>query len=274
MDTDKAPLNRAHQLERKAETLNRQKKYDAAIECHKEAAELFKKCLGNGSNKTINESIGLQKEWNERQIRLLELKKAYMEKMEKEKKFGSVNSSKTSQKDLDTLETKIFRAMETHDSLISYLTHRDNVTDKIQGTIQEEDEDPQFIIGNKHPKDESTVIEELKLLSGQLRESVHGLLIQLDDRNKEIESLKSRIYQLEFEKSTKEEITTNNLRVTTDSSGGTSPFVFSPMTELSPDIPELSSLPILDLKPMPEFDISQLRQFSVPEVSSKLLRRD
>lgn len=56
------------------------------------------------------------------------------------------------------------------------------------------------IVGNKHPKDDSQIIEELKVLSGQLRNSVQTLLIQLDERNKEIEKLKATIKQLEGEK--------------------------------------------------------------------------
>jgi len=39
----------------------------------------------------------------------------------------------------------------------------------------EEQEGP-FIVGSKHPKDDSIIIEELKELSGQLRDSVQGNL--------------------------------------------------------------------------------------------------
>lgn len=55
-------------------------------------------------------------------------------------------------------------------------------------------------MGNKHPKDDSQIIEELKVLSGQLRNSVQTLLVQLDERNKEIEQLKATVKQLEDEK--------------------------------------------------------------------------
>lgn len=62
------------------------------------------------------------------------------------------------------------------------------------------------IVGNKHPKDDSQIIEELKVLSGQLRDSVQTLLIQLDDRNKEIEKLKATIKTLEEGKGTGKKI--------------------------------------------------------------------
>lgn len=56
------------------------------------------------------------------------------------------------------------------------------------------------VTGNKHPKDDSQIIEELKVLSGQLRNSVQTLLVQLDDRNREIEKLKATINVIENEK--------------------------------------------------------------------------
>lgn len=276
---DKAPLNRAHQLERKAEQLNRQKKFDECVDCHQEAVELYKKCLALSNNKNALESIQLQKEFNERQIRMLQLKKSYLERTEKEKKLNGIVSSKHSQKDVvENLEAKIFRTIETHDSLICYLGQRGiiQIHDRqCPSTIDEteEKEGSPPIVGSKHPKDDSTVIEELKLLSGQLRESVQGLLIQLDDRNKEIEQLRAHIKELELEKSSKESDNKNLLKVAEDPSEATSPYIFSPITELSPEITDLS-LPSLEPLQLPEFDISKLKQFNVPEVSSRLLRKE
>lgn len=46
-----------------------------------------------------------------------------------------------------------------------------------QSVIEEQEEpDGPFVVGSKHPKDDSIIIEELKELSGQLRESVQGNL--------------------------------------------------------------------------------------------------
>ncbi|CAH1183307.1 unnamed protein product [Ceutorhynchus assimilis] len=304
MDMDKAPLNRAHQLERKAETLSRQKKMDECIQCHVEAVELYKKCLQLGDNKQALESIQLQKEWNERQIRLLQLKKSYLERTKEETKYRGITLSKNSTKEtVDNLEAKIFRNFETHDSLIGYLAQRGIIAQDrhYQGTIEEaeeKDESP-FVVGNKHPKDDSIVIEELKELSGQLRESVQGmlnqlddrqikleqiiekvknskldksseeeLLIQLDDRNKEIGQLRAYIKDLELEKCDKEEISNNNLKTTTESSETS-----SSATEFDLDNTELNSLPQLEVNPIsvPGIDISAFKQFRLPEVNRKLL---
>lgn len=52
--------------------------------------------------------------------------------------------------------------------------------------------------------------------------------------------------------------TSNNLKVITDSSGGTSPFVFSPCSELSPEVNDSRALPPLAPLEMPNFDFTNL----------------
>lgn len=47
----------------------------------------------------------------------------------------------------------------------------------------------------------------------------------------------------------------NNLKVITDSSGGTSPFVFSPCSELSPDVHDRTLPPLAPLE-LPNFDFT------------------
>ncbi|KAL1513216.1 hypothetical protein ABEB36_002652 [Hypothenemus hampei] len=257
---DKAPLNRAHQLERKAESLNRQKKLDECIQCHKEAVELYKNCLQLGSDKNSQECIQLQMEWNERQIRILALKKSYLERIEREKHLKETSKSHPKEA-MEKLEEKIFQNFESHDSLICYLSQRGIINtkhDHSHNTISELDEndDPLILRGSKHPKDDSTIIEELKELSSQLRESVQGLLIQLDDRNKEIEQLRNQVKELETQKSHKREDTSENLRNTFGEK-------LMPVSSslVSEDILEMNNLPSLD--PMPDIDISKFKQFGI-----------
>ncbi|XP_066149786.1 nuclear receptor-binding factor 2-like isoform X2 [Euwallacea fornicatus] len=304
LEMDKAPLNKAHQLERKAQVLSRQKKVDDCIQCHLEIVELYNKYLNSDGDKNALESIRLQKEANERQIRMLQLKKSFLERAEREKKLNKVILGKHNQKEaVENLEAKIFENFETHDSLIAYLAHRgiiDNRDRDCQSILEEVDEQDgsPFIIGNKLPKDDSTIIEELKELSGQLRESVQGLLklliklgerkqqnerikerikrmdldqiykegllIQLDDRNKEIEQLKVQIHNLELEKSHKD-----------DSSGATSPMVMSCPTDFDEEeVPELPTLPHLDPIAVPEIDLSVFKQFRMPNVNQKVVKTD
>ncbi|XP_066149788.1 uncharacterized protein [Euwallacea fornicatus] len=216
LEMDKAPLNKAHQLERKAQVLSRQKKVDDCIQCHLEIVELYNKYLNSDGDKNALESIRLQKEANERQIRMLQLKKSFLERAEREKKLNKVILGKHNQKEaVENLEAKIFENFETHDSLIAYLAHR-------------------------------------------------GLLIQLDDRNKEIEQLKVQIHNLELEKSHKD-----------DSSGATSPMVMSCPTDFDEEeVPELPTLPHLDPIAVPEIDLSVFKQFRMPNVNQKVVKTD
>ncbi|XP_060525786.1 nuclear receptor-binding factor 2-like [Cylas formicarius] len=267
MKMDLAPLNKAHQLERRAESLNKQKRFDECIECHKNIVKLLGECCKLTKNPLALESIRLQKEFNERQIKTMQLKKSYLKRSENEKK-QTVSKNNLMNVD-ENLETKIFRTIETHDSLICYLGQKGIITsgaNNICGnkTEKEEKESSPPIFGNKHPKDDSTVIEELKLLSGQLRESVQGLLVQLDDRNKEIEKLKKKIRTLEVEKCKDNSRNSLDLKIVTDSSGGTSPLIFSPCSERSPDITDLRSLPPLEPLEMPNFNFTNLKQLGSP----------
>lgn len=56
---------------------------------------------------------------------MVQLKKSYLERTEREKKLNGITASKHSQKDVvENLEARIFRNFETHDSLICYLSQR------------------------------------------------------------------------------------------------------------------------------------------------------
>lgn len=104
-----------------------------------------------------------------------------------------------------------------------------------------------------------------------------GLLIQLDDRNREIEQLKSQLKNLELEKSFKGRsqlkpallIINRNLTVTGEKPSDDS----SPLSE---DFSlEFQSLPPLEVVPaIPEIDLSCFKQFRMPKLNHKLLNED
>ncbi|XP_050304020.1 uncharacterized protein LOC126741578 isoform X2 [Anthonomus grandis grandis] len=264
-------------MERKAVTLARRKQFDESIESHMEAIELFKKCLEIKDNKHAFECIQLQKEWNERQISNLQIKKSYFKRLEKQHLECERGSCTKYSQGIENLEDKIFKNFETHDSLICYLAQK-GIIESFESNcnsipIKEEKEPTPIIIGNKHPKNESTVIEELKELSGQLRESVQGLLTQLDDRNKEIEQLKEQIKDLELERSYKEAF--KPPLKSKDSSSSASPSMTFPVTtdHLHDEI-EIKSLPPLEDLTLPEIDIAAFKEFHVPEFEFKFFKKD
>ncbi|CAH1106150.1 unnamed protein product [Psylliodes chrysocephalus] len=263
---ENSSLNKAHQQQRRAEALLRQRKFDDCIECHRQAVELLEDACNLTENVRSLESLRLQKNYHLKQIDMVKLKIAqtkidnYRKTVQLQKRKISLPSSEADTE--EGLGATIYRTIEVHDSLIDYLGKRggsDNDSVKSYSTSDNEEKlekETAQIIGNKHPKDDSQIIEELKVLSGQLRDSVKCLLLQLDDRNREIEKLRATIRVLEGEKQKARQAKNNSsLKVVTDSSGGTSPYIFSPCSELSPDVVNDSrSLPPLAPLEMPNFD--------------------
>lgn len=161
--------------------------------------------------------------------------------------------------------------MEETDSLLELLVKRGGESDgdEVDGLVQERssrEQTPQPVVeGRKCPKDDRTVIEELHTLNHQLRDLVAQLVTQLDARTQEVERLRSRIRILEASscaderRSSEGGVSGTRLHVITDSIGGTSPFVFSPCSELSPDVVDTHvtrELPVLAPLEMPNFDFS------------------
>nr|CAD7199704.1 unnamed protein product [Timema douglasi] len=120
--------------------------------------------------------------------------------------------------------------------------------------------------GTKRPKDDRTVIEELQTLNHQLRSLVVQLVTQLDACTAEANILRDRVRTLEAADGPRSSLqpsansSKGGLHVVTDSLGGnSSPFVFSPCGELSPDVPDTRltrELPVLAPLEMPTFDFS------------------
>lgn len=269
---ENSPLNKAHQQDRKAEALLRHKKFEDCIECHKKAVEFLTDACKMTENVRSLESLQLQKEYHQKQIDVVLMKKMqhehYIRTIESEiRKISFLKIDLGKQNGDHSLEALFLKTFQVHDSLIDYLGKRgtgsDNDSLKSYSTSDtdekiEKDGTIQFV-GNKHPKDESQIIEELKVLSGQLRDTVQCLLVELDDRNNEIQKLKTRIQVLENEKEKAQSKNHSSLKVVTDSSGGTSPYVFSPCSEFSPDvINETGILPPLAPLEMPSFDFLSL----------------
>lgn len=115
-------------------------------------------------------------------------------------------------------------------------------------------------LGSKHPKEDRVVIEELHTLNHQLRDLINALMIQLDESERENKALRIRIVELEAELVRSHQAHTSHgepsgLQVITDSTGGNfSPFVLSPVSQLSPDVAEARELPPLAPLEMPKFD--------------------
>lgn len=115
-----------------------------------------------------------------------------------------------------SLQVAIYRTMEEADSLLNVLLKKGSAGNSDSESLKSystSDTDERLvaiealdctnsnpIIGSKHPKDDSTVIEELKIVNEQLHALVYQLVNQLDASTREVDALQERVKQLENEK--------------------------------------------------------------------------
>lgn len=261
-----SPLNKAHLYDRKATALVKKFGFDEAIECHLLAAQSLSESINLTDNEKAKQSIELQKEYHLKQKDFLRLKKtqyhAYKEALRVQKEAmsrvmkvrGGTGKQSGSETEGVTLQKAIYRTIEEADSLLELLVHREEGERFDNDTNQEtktESLNQTINLGSKQPKDDHTVIEELRIVNYQLRSLITELMSQLTASEKEVTTLKQRISELEVE----------NKKLKPESiaaSAYSSPFVFSPADELAPEV--TSELPVLAPLEMPNFDLSVLHK--------------
>ncbi|XP_017774876.1 PREDICTED: nuclear receptor-binding factor 2-like isoform X2 [Nicrophorus vespilloides] len=258
---DQSALNMAHQQQRRAEAHLRHARFMEAIECHQLAANHLFDALQCTQNPQSVDSINLQRDYHLRRKEIILAKKEQFENYKKAIEnqrnritFCGSDFEVTNDNQSTSLQVAIYRTMEEADSLLGQLFKRSS-----GDTLDSSNPSSQPILGSKHPKHENTVIEELRTLNEQLHSLVYKLVTQLDASTTEVDMLKAKIQKLEAKQQTAQTKTsaTNSLKVITDSSGGTSPYVFSPCSEFSPDVnDQRSSLPPLAPLEMPAFDFN------------------
>lgn len=193
---ENSPLFLAHQNDRRAENHVRYKRFDEAVICHQKASELLLQAMKLTTVNKALESLKLQHDYHIKQKDIVRVKKIQFEiqkkiidyrkqKMTLEKK-ASLNSERKEQ----DLQWAIFRTMEEADSLLGMLVMRDDELLETEGSTKSESE---VIIGKKIPKDDCTVIEELRTLNTQLRSLITQLLSQLDASERQVETLRARL---------------------------------------------------------------------------------
>lgn len=211
----------AHQQHRRADAHLRHKRFLDAIECHKKASEFLDIAMSSTENPRSLESIKLQRNYHLRQKDIILIKKEQFENYQmalEHKHFNSLctDDFKDIQDDNKSLQVAIYRNMEEADSLLGLLIKKGSNMNSDSESIKsfsttDTDDKPISIdtldssnsnvpIGTKHPKDQNTVIEELKTLNEQLHSLVYRLVTQLDASVKENNALTDRIKQLENER--------------------------------------------------------------------------
>lgn len=193
------PLNQAHFQARQAEQYLKQTKYDLAIECHQKAVELLDEVLAKEDLSCAHESIKLQRDDHVKQQGIIRLRQhqAQARRLHAEKvrdaKFPKLPDPPNKKQETETNFTPVksvqsppneavFRTIAETDSLLYFLQKRKNgdgeratnVSDYIKAKpISESDY-------KKLPKDDKTIIEELRCHNAMLTEQILSLLKEND----------------------------------------------------------------------------------------------
>lgn len=116
---------KAHQLYRKSENLLKHRKFDDCIECHKQAVECLQEAQKLTENVKSLESLRLQKEYHQKAIDVVRMKKRQHQLEQTRKIFQGQRKVSLSSSEIDgsqgDLQTAIYKAIELQDSLIDWL---------------------------------------------------------------------------------------------------------------------------------------------------------
>lgn len=277
---ENSPLNMAHQQHRRADAHLRYKRFEDAMFCHNNAAELLLDAMKSTTSSVALESLSLQHSYHLKQKDIIKSKKEQFDRVKK-----VIDNLKYLSRELNTnyedhqgskLQIAIYRAINETDSLLNTLLKPyEHLLTQDEGPSTKRNEDVKFtktenektLPSGKKSKDNPMVIEELQILSQNLHSLVDQLVLQIEVVKDENSLLKERVNYLENERkrylnfypSVPDYCNRENLRVLTDSAeGNSSPFIVSPCTELSPESAHEKDRELPPLAPleMPNFDLS------------------
>uniref|UniRef100_T1II09 Nuclear receptor-binding factor 2 MIT domain-containing protein n=1 Tax=Strigamia maritima TaxID=126957 RepID=T1II09_STRMM len=261
-------LNAAHFQHRKARNFTRLGKFDLAIGHHQMAADLLKDAMQVTKSDKALESIRLQHDYHVRQDVVIRFKQQQADKLRKrlqKKKLSEIERGDSEQtvsaSPEDTngnIQHEIYRTLEENDSLLAFLIQTKNqlqleTTVKTQETIPEIETNDESIIsrGHKMPKDDKTLMEELRTNNDDLKQLVQRLLSELDKCNEEKQQLQELLHNIHVNSASRDTGKMSHVEVAVDSS---LPSVFSSSGDLSSE--ELPPLVPLEL-PNFDFDLFQ-----------------
>ncbi|CAK1585436.1 unnamed protein product [Parnassius mnemosyne] len=196
------PLNLAHQQHRRAQAHLINNRYDEAMQCHHNAAELLLDAMKSTTSSAALESISLQHSYHLKQKDLIKSKKeqyARVKKaMENIKLLSKDPHLNLQSNEHAKLQVAIYRAINESEALLHKISNEDISSD----TRPFEDTAPRGDVtdGKKTEKTQQTIVEELQILSQNLHSLVEQLVLQIEILKDENISLKERVNYLEKER--------------------------------------------------------------------------
>ncbi|XP_041364662.1 nuclear receptor-binding factor 2-like [Gigantopelta aegis] len=200
-----SPLNLAHQQARKADMMMKSGKFESAICCHRRASEHLLEAMLQTHCQHALESLRLQHQHHLRQQDILQEKQICVEKtlLWQNRSRNTVSQAsqtqgahQPSQNDVDADADlflradgeELYKTLTETDSLLNFLALRkQSLSLAYQRDTQPK---PEFV---KIPKDDKTVIEELRIHNDELRRCIRQLLEEVEDLRKENRVLPSQM---------------------------------------------------------------------------------
>merc|ERR1711892_1035821 len=164
-------LNKAHFLVREAERHVKRGKFQEAIDLQDQIIELLDRAQLFARDNNVQDSLNLQIQHHHKQKHVIANKRKFYEKYLKDLKNLKIKMAKANMKNADGLQDSIYRAFEETESLLAHLK-----TETIPS-------DP--TTGEKMPKDDKVIIEELQTANNHLRGMVESMFSELESYKKE-----------------------------------------------------------------------------------------
>ncbi|XP_045593395.1 nuclear receptor-binding factor 2 isoform X2 [Procambarus clarkii] len=252
---DNSPLNQAHREQRRAESCQRGGRLEEAAEYHGQAAKLLTKALALTVTPLARQSITLQHGYHIRQQELLRNTEKFDSLLslllpeENDTSGGGQTESKCKQSPQEKegeLACDMKETLNAREITVKTLDVRGTkCSEKVTQT--ETAKRGESSIGIKKEKDVLVIVEELRTLRDHQADLISQLMTELSFREKENTLLKNQVCELQT-KCEQYESERRRMRAMADSS--CSPFVFSPLSELSPDPPGVPDLAPLEMPPL------------------------
>ncbi|XP_063826750.1 nuclear receptor-binding factor 2 [Ostrinia nubilalis] len=193
------PLNLAHQQHRRAEAHIINYRYDEAMQCHHNAAELLLDAMKSTTSSGALESITLQHSYHLKQKDLIKSKKEQYARVKKAleniKNLGKDPFYNLQANDNAKVQVAIYRTINETDSLLQMLS-----TKKANEPVAKDTAIKDVVDGRKKEKTPQTVVEELQTLSQNLHSLVEQLVLQVEVLKDENTTLKEKVNYLEKER--------------------------------------------------------------------------
>lgn len=194
-----ALLSQAHHQHRRAEAHLINNRYDEAMQCHHNAAELLLDAMKSTTSSVALESITLQHSYHLKQKDLIKSKKEQYARVKKAmdniKCLGKDPLLNIQGNENSKLPVAIYKTMNETDSLLNVLANKQDNLDMHKDTVSNDAMD-----GKKIEKSQKTVVEELQILSQDLHSLIEKLVLQVEVLKDENLTLKERVNYLEKER--------------------------------------------------------------------------